>query len=84
MAQSKPHHFFARVSDSGEGLTGFACLAASTGIAAKVGDVFAGGGVSCAESTTKKRPVEITKANVSVCLDIRSLPMAYDYNPNEG
>ena len=33
-AQARVHHSLARATDSGEDLTGFGCLAASTGIAA--------------------------------------------------
>jgi hypothetical protein len=55
MAQSRVHHFLARARDSGEDLTGLACLVASTGMGDQKAAWFSvAGGVFCAESAALK------------------------------
>src|ERR1700689_4989958 len=67
MAQSMVHHFLARARDSGEDLTGLACLAASTGMTAVA--VFCGG--CCAGSAAAKRnATKRSSARQVVDLDI--------------
>jgi hypothetical protein len=69
MAQSKPHHFLARASDSGEDLTGLVCFKASAGIAGEAGAFGVSGAAVFCWAAERFNPKKNRAGRTSVALD---------------